>query len=241
MDYSDRYGAMSHRQADVAATLRQAELDAHTRRRYVERARGSAPGLVPADRLFAGVTGSYPFAPEPDRFGSEPPAGAVLRWEGSSGATLVATHHPDAGADCWEITGDDVGYSWSEIADRIGNRRAAVAIGWRDIPTREPAPQGDDAVRDWAAGFLTPQSNAPADLVDADPMTEGPVVRGKVEYHADGRHRHMDGNPSMPLHKGESHEHYVKNVDGSRSVQWHDHEDGPNVYGWSIPESLPHG
>jgi hypothetical protein len=181
------------------------------------------------------VRSGYPWEPVSDRFDSEPPVGTVLRWRRPVGPGLdyVATR---AGNGHWYVTGQQHGpQSWAQIVAWIGDNPAAVAIDWRDIPAPDPAPSGDDAVREWAAGFLPVLPGPGAEDVPAEDTAtfEGTTP----EYHADGRHRHLTDQGKV-MYRGITHTHYVATqAPGSLVISTHEHEDGPNTQGWSVPEN----
>jgi hypothetical protein len=77
------------------------------------------------------------------RFPSEPPIGAVLRFErqfarDGRSYSYVALRAPNG---AWYLTGqslDNTTPTWTELRDLIGNEACEMAMSWNEIPTNEP-------------------------------------------------------------------------------------------------------
>lgn len=87
-----------------------------------------------------------------------PPVGTVLRWYDTP--EVEPRIAICVGDDEWCVSRNTQLQTFPQVARGIGNSPCDMAVDWREIPTVEARPAGDDAVKDWASQFLAPAQHA---------------------------------------------------------------------------------
>lgn len=91
---------------------------------------------------------------KPTRFPTEPPEGAVLKWNKAfdSRPDVIYTYVALRVGDKWYLTGNRIaGIAWGELIELIGNCPCELAIDWAVIPQLEPDPSEDMSPAQWYA------------------------------------------------------------------------------------------